>query len=65
MVCIYIIAENSISSWTLIYSVLLTTMFAALLWRLDMKQNTIWYPADVVIILILYFLNQRMMRAVV
>jgi len=43
MVCIYIITENSTSSWTLIYSVLLTTMLAALLCRLDMKRNTIWW----------------------
>ena len=51
IVCIYIIAENSVSRWTFIYSVILTTVSAALLCRLDMKRNTIWYPTDVVIIL--------------
>lgn len=51
MVCIYITTENSTNSWTLIYSVLFTTMLAALLSRLDMKQNTIWYPTDGVLIL--------------
>jgi hypothetical protein len=49
--CTYIITENSTSSWTLIYSVLFTTMMAALLCRLDMMLNTIWYPTDGVIIL--------------
>jgi len=65
MVCIYIITENSTSSWTLIYSVLLTTMLAPLLCRLDMKRNTIWWYKMEWLYLILYFLNQRMMRAVV
>jgi hypothetical protein len=51
MVCTYIITENSTISWTLIYSVLFTTMIAALLCRLDKKLNTIWYPTVGVIIL--------------
>jgi hypothetical protein len=44
------VTENSTSSWTLIYSVLFTTMLAVLLCRLDMERNTIWYPTDGVII---------------
>jgi len=65
MVCTYIITDNSTSSWTLIYSVLFTTMMAALLCRLDMKLNTVWYPTDGVIILDSVFLYSVLLRAVV